>query len=266
MQVVTPPPPSIAAAVLPPIDRGNDVPVSVPSSDSESRFDVHVNDAPGAAFFLGLVENTKYSVVLHPSIAGEISLSLNNATMSEVLQTVADVYGYEIKRDSNRIYVMPPGLRTEIFELNYLNLDRRGQSQTWVSSGQISDKVSGDSGGSSNNTTTSGSSPKFNSGSSISTSNGSDIWSELVSSVASIIGRGEGRSVVTNPNAGLLVVHAMPWELRDVEEYLKRIESSLNRQVILEARILEVTLSDGYQAGINWSQLVDKDGFETTFS
>ncbi len=163
---------------------------------------------------------------------------------------------------------MPAGLRTQIFELNYLNLNRRGQSQTWVSSGQIADKVAGGSSGtrSSNNISGSNRSPKFNSGSSIATSNSSDIWGELVQSVASIIGHGEGRSVVTNPNAGLLVVRAMPWELRDVGKYLRKTEESLHRQVILEARILEVTLSDAYQAGINWSQLLDKDGFETTIS
>lgn len=267
-QLPPPPPVTVTAAILPPIHHAADVPVEVPTSETESRFDVHVNEAPGAAFFLSLVENTPYSVVLHPNIGGVITLSLNDATLSDILQTVEDVYGYDIQRKGDRIYVMPAGLRTQIFELNYLNLNRRGQSQTWVSSGQIADKVSGSSSGTRSNNSISGAnrSPKFTSGSSIATSNSSDIWGELVQSVASIIGQGEGRSVVTNPNAGLLVVRAMPWELRDVGKYLRRTEESLNRQVIIEARILEVTLSDAYQAGINWSQLLDKDGFETTIS
>ncbi|MCP5045137.1 MAG: hypothetical protein GY944_29250 [bacterium] len=261
---VRPPPATVTEAILPPITRVAEVPLRVPQVESESRFDVQVNEAPGAAFFLSLVEDTPYSVVLHPDISGEITLSLNDATLSEVLTTVQDVYGYDIQRKGDRIYVMPAGLRTKIFELNYLNLERRGQSQTWISSGQITDKISGD--GSGGGSLTSGSSPKLSSGSSVATANDSDIWNELVRSVVSIITNGEGRSVVTNPNAGLLVVRAMPWELRDVADYLERIEESLNRQVILEARILEVTLSDGYQAGINWSQLVDKEGIETTIS
>ncbi len=259
-----PPPATVAEAILPPITRAAEVPLQVPQVERESHFDVQVNEAPGAAFFLSLVEDTPYSVVLHPDISGKITLSLNDATLSEVLTTVQDVYGYDIQREGDRIYVMPAGLRTKIFELNYLNLERRGQSQTWISSGQITDKISGD--GSGGGSLTSGSSPKLSSGSSVATANDSDIWNELVRSVVSIITNGEGRSVVTNPNAGLLVVRAMPWELRDVADYLDRIEESLNRQVILEARILEVTLSDGYQAGINWSQLVDKEGIETTIS
>ncbi len=264
VEVRPPPPATVTEAILPPIDRTAEVPKSAPPVEEESRFDVQVKEAPGAAFFLSLVEDTPYSVVLHPEISGEITLSLSDATLSDVLDTVRDVYGYDIQRDGDRIYVMPPGLRTEVFELNYLNLERKGQSQTWISSGQISDKVS-DS-GSDSGSADSGESVTFTAGSSIATANDSDVWSELVRSVASIISNGDGRSVVTNPNAGLLVVRAMPWELRDVERYLKQIEDSLNRQVILEARILEVTLSDGYQAGINWSQLVDKDGVETTFS
>jgi MSHA biogenesis protein MshL len=258
----TPPPQSVVDAVMPPMEHTTDLPTPEPPKVTESRFDVHVNEAPGAAFFLSLVENTPYSVVLHPEIGGEISLALKDATLNEVLSTVQDVYGYEIERNGNRIYVMPAGLRTQVFELNYLNLDRRGQSQTWVSSGQITDKVSG---GESGGSETSGKS-SFSSGSSIATINGSDIWKELVQSVRSIIGTGEGRSVVTNPNAGMVVVRGMPWELREVGSYLDMMEKSLNRQVIIEARILEVTLSDKYQAGVNWSQLIDKDGFETTIS
>ncbi len=264
VEVRPPPPATVTEAILPPLDRTAEVLPAQPPVEEESRFDVQVKAAPGAAFFLSLVENTPYSVVLHPEISGEITLALNDATLSDVLATVQDVYGYDIQRDGNRIYVMPPGLRTEVFELNYLNLERKGQSQTWISSGQISDKVSGSGGDS--GVIESGSSPKLSSGSSVATANDSDIWGELVRSVASIISNGEGRSVVTNPNAGLLVVRAMTLELRDVERYLTQIEDSLNRQVILEARILEVTLADGYQAGINWSQLVDKDGIETTFS
>ncbi|MCH7867432.1 MAG: pilus (MSHA type) biogenesis protein MshL [Myxococcales bacterium] len=262
------PPATVAAAILPPVNHNTHSLVDVLTTDTESRFDIHVNGAPGASFFLSLVENTSYSVVLHPDITGEITLSLSDATLTEVLAAVRNVYGYDIQRDGQRIYVMPAGLRTEIFELNYLNLERRGQSQTWVSSGQISDKIEGGNSdfGSGGGTSGSNASPRFNSGSSISTSNGSNIWRELIQSVSSIIGNGEGRSVVTNPNAGLIVVRAMPRELRDVGNYLSRVEESLNRQVIIEARILEVTLSDAYQAGINWSQLVDKDGFETTIS
>src|SRR5207245_1748979 len=61
------------------------------------------------------------------------------------------------------------------------------------------------------------------------------------------------RSVVVSPQSGVVVVRAMPEELRNVSAYLKASQLSVDRQVILEAKILEVQLNDSYQTGINWA-------------
>ena len=69
-----------------------------------------------------------------------------------------------------------------------------------------------------------------------------------------IVGNGkDGRSVVISPQSGVIVIRAMPDELRSVATYLKATQLSVDRQVILEAKILEVELSDSFQSGINWS-------------
>jgi MSHA biogenesis protein MshL len=52
-----------------------------------------------------------------------------------------------------------------------------------------------------------------------------------------------------------VVVKALPGELNSVRDFLERSELSVKRQVILETKILEVRLSDSFQAGINWSQI-----------
>jgi MSHA biogenesis protein MshL len=52
----------------------------------------------------------------------------------------------------------------------------------------------------------------------------------------------------------------MPMELREVEKYLHSTDQAMHRQVILEAKILEVELNDGYQAGINWAKLKNQGG------
>jgi MSHA biogenesis protein MshL len=58
---------------------------------------------------------------------------------------------------------------------------------------------------------------------------------------------------VVTPHSGIVVVRAMPDELRGVEQYLRETRLSVERQVMLEAKIVEVTLASGYQAGINWA-------------
>lgn len=66
---------------------------------------------------------------------------------------------------------------------------------------------------------------------------------------------GEMRSIVISPQSGLVVARALPYELREIERYLKQSEANVQRQVILEAKLIEVELNDGFQSGINWSGL-----------
>jgi len=88
-----------------------------------------------------------------------------------------------------------------------------------------------------------------------------DFWKDLRESLTAIIGTANGRMVVVNPQAGIVVVRAMPEELNMVESFLGTTHTTVNRQVILEAKVLEVELKDGYQTGINWSAI----GGNTTF-
>jgi MSHA biogenesis protein MshL len=71
-------------------------------------------------------------------------------------------------------------------------------------------------------------------------------------SLNSLVGSAGGRGVVLNPAAGVIVVKATPAELLQVEKYLSAIQLSIERQVMLEAKIVEVLLSKDAQAGINW--------------
>ena len=95
----------------------------------------------------------------------------------------------------------------------------------------------------------------------ISTSSTSDFWSELKASLEAIVGSSkDSRSVVISPQSGVVVVRAMPDELRNVEAYLKATQVSVDRQVILEAKILEVQLNDNFQSGINWASFASFRG------
>jgi MSHA biogenesis protein MshL len=90
-------------------------------------------------------------------------------------------------------------------------------------------------------------------GSVIDTVNNSDFWADLEVTLIAIVGAGEGRQVVVNAQSGVVFARGMPEELRAIGEYLERIHGAAKRQVILEAKIIEVTLSDGFQAGVNWA-------------
>ena len=65
----------------------------------------------------------------------------------------------------------------------------------------------------------------------------------------------EAASVIANPEAGVITVRATARQHEKVQEFLDRVMSSARRQVLIEATIIEVGLSDGYQQGIEWSRL-----------
>ena len=97
-------------------------------------------------------------------------------------------------------------------------------------------------------------------GSRVSTTSKTDFWTELAGAVRGMVGSGEGRSVITSPQAGIMAVRAMPEELRQVDKFLKAAQIAVERQVMLEAKIVEVELRDGFQSGIDWSALRNGGG------
>jgi MSHA biogenesis protein MshL len=228
----------------------------------EKQFDLFAEQVPARTFFLSLVENTGYNITVHPDVDGKISLQLKKVTIPEVLDTIRNVYGYDFKQTRQGIEVLPATLQTRAFSVNYLDINRGGQSETQVSAGPLKTGGQGGTSGTStssqggstgSSTTSTGGQQSLVVNSKISTSNKTNFWIELKIAVETIIGTGEGRQVAVSPMSSLIVVQAMPSELKRVAEFLKSADLALNRQVILEAKILEVELNDSFQAGINWS-------------
>ncbi|WP_392341800.1 pilus (MSHA type) biogenesis protein MshL [uncultured Shewanella sp.] len=273
-QAITPPPAAMPEDVQRELNGNNVLSQSARALPAERRFDVSANEVDARVFFPSLVKDTPLSVAVHPDVQGKISLSLKAVTLSEAIQVVEDIYGYEVNREGRILRVFPSGMRTETFPLNYIYMQREGLSLTSVSSGRISDQNNNSSNGSSNSST-SNSSNSSNSNSSNGNSNSSDntngtfirsttktdFWGELQATLMSIMGEtGGGRQVVVTPQAGLVTVRAFPDELRQIRSFLQIAESHLQRQVILEAKIIEVTLSDGYQQGIQWENVLGHAG------
>ncbi|MCL1057123.1 pilus (MSHA type) biogenesis protein MshL [Shewanella gelidimarina] len=248
-----------------------------PAKRAERRFDVSAHEVDAKVFFPSLVQGTPLSVAVHPDVSGQISLSLKGVTLQETLQVVEDIYGYEVSREGRILRIYPAGMRTETFSLNYLYMQREGLSLTSVNSGRISDDNNSSSGGNSSdsgnnsnsnnssnsdsNSSSSNSSSEKTNGTFIRSKTKSDFWGELKETLVSIVGEsGGGRQVVITPQAGLVTVRAYPNEIRQVRNFIKTAESHLQRQVIIEAKVLEVTLSDGYQQGIHWESVLGHAG------
>jgi MSHA biogenesis protein MshL len=259
-------PPEIVKALKP---ESLDLARSARSQLSLKRFDIAANSVNIRHFFANLVAKTPYSVAFHPDLVGTISLQLKQVTLDEVIASVTDLYGYTIRKSGRIIQILPAALTSETFNFNYLLVKRNGISKTSITSGGIAERGNSSNNGGNSNSNSGNNSygNNYSNGSASSGTNGTfiesrtetDFWGELEKTLLGLIS-GEGRRVIISPQAGVITVRGFPDEIRVVKEFLRQSEQNIQRQVILEARIIEVTLDDGYQQGIEWQNILTKIG------
>jgi MSHA biogenesis protein MshL len=269
---------SVAKALLPPVaELASQMPKA--RAALEERFNVNVNNASAQQFFHSLVEGTRYNMLVAPEISGSVTLSLKDVTLKEALDAARELYGYEYTMDGTKVYIRPLTMQTRMFRVNYLVGQRNGQSNLRVASTSVSDNLNQNAGGAGGTSLSPQGAQQGSSGqnqaqnqnqdgrngrvdsANVSTTSRSDFWTDLRTSLQTIVGSTEGgRSVVINGQSGVVLVRAMPKELRDVEEFLRATKSAVERQVILEAKILEVELNESFQSGINWASFASFKG------
>lgn len=227
---------------------------------SEPRFDLSVVNAPATQVFMALVSGTRYSMLLPPDVSGSLTINLKDVTLVEALDTIRELYGYEYRIQGKRIFIEPNTIKARVFQINYLSSRRRGSSDLRVTNNSLSGSTTA---GSTSATPTAVQSTAGGAGmptagrsedtTRVQMSTDSDFWGDLSRALTTIVGSADGRSVVINPSSGVVLVRALPNELRNVDKYLKATQLIAERQVMLEAKIIDVTLADGFQAGVNWS-------------
>ncbi len=254
-QPVAPASPVAAPAITPMAAPVYAAPAAAPARGFEPRFDLSVHNAPAAQVFLQLGVNTPYNILVSPEIAGNVTLSLKQTTVPEALETLRELFGYDFRMASgNRVFVYPNTVQTRLYKINYLPGRRVGASDLRVSSSSIGQGSGGTSTGTGSTSGSSGSTvTRGQDTSSVRMTSDTDFWREVQEALSNLVGKESGRSVTLNPSAGVIVVRATPAELRQVGDYLRAIQLTIERQVMLEAKIVEIKLSKGSETGVNWT-------------
>lgn len=265
------PPPQLNQELLAEVARYQ----ALPAPTSQKMFAVSANNVDVRPFFDALVEDTPYSVAVHPAVSGQISLTLKEVALEDVLTIISRMYPLDVFLEGKVIQVMPSQLKTESIPVNFLMIKRFGVSNVSVIAGGVSEQDQnngGNNGGINGNNNISGNAlggqggfggqgglggnniQQLN-GSNIQTTSENDFWNDLKEALKVLVSPTEGRQVVVSPQAGLVTVRALPSEIAVVKDFLNQSQESLQRQVVLEARIIEVTLNDGYQQGVRWDRI-----------
>ncbi len=225
-------------------------------ASAEGRFDLVVNQAPASQVFLQLGGSGPYNILVPPDLGGSVSISLRNTTVMEALAALRELYGYDFKLTGNRVFVYPNDVQTRMFKISYLSGRRQGVSDLRVQSSSIVQSPGSGSNGSASsggNGASAGKSATALEMSAVSMTSDTDFWRDVRDSLNSLVSQGKGSAVTINPGAGVIVVRGTPAELRQVGEYLRAVQITIERQVMLEAKIVEVQLNSAAQTGVNWS-------------
>ncbi len=242
---------------------------------AEKRIDISARDVDAGVFFSSLIRDSSYSVAIHPNVSGKITLSLKQVTLPEALAVIEDMYGYEIKLKGNVYHIYPVGMRIASFTLDYLFMNRMGGAKVTVLAGHLSssaDNQDNDNNNDNNNNNNNSANNNFtgdsetggdeftgdfassslDDGTEIVTVTSTNYWAYLDNKIRALLGGKTGRDVIVSPMSGTITIRAYPDEIRNVKEFLENETDHLNRQVILEMQLIEVTLSDRYQQGVSW--------------
>lgn len=198
-----------------------------------------------------------------------ITLTLKNISVEDALSVIFSSADYFYKVKDNMLTVK--AVDTKVFELGYPSVL---QNYNVSVGGDITG--SGSAGGSSGGTSGSASTVSSNLRGSLTQTVTSDasaynLWDSIDKGLANILGTtaasapaatsgqqaaaGMRQTYVINKLTGTIIVTASKTGLEQVSRFLDTIKKIINRQVFIEAKIIEVQLTDGFQFGINWNFL-----------
>lgn len=278
------PPPVTTAPIPEPVTRSFSLPPPKPVPRAET-YSVVVHNVAVADLLFALARDAKLNVDVHPGLSGTVTLNAINQTLPQLLARIAKQVDMRYELDGPNLAVMPDSPFLRIYKVDYVNL-ARAVTGTVATNTQISTTNATLAGG-----TSAGSAAGGNvSSTKIENVSRNQFWESLEKNVQDILretdklvalggrdasrndkapaetgnqNRGESRdyiyreaaAVIVNRETGVVTVRASGRQHERVQQFLDRVTASARRQVLIEATLVEVTLSDGYQQGIDWSHL-----------
>jgi MSHA biogenesis protein MshL len=233
-----------------------------PTAAPEPRFSVNFTSVLPEVAFLAVLRDTPLSVAVDPELKTPLSISLRDATVREALEVLRELHGFEYQLVGRQLIVRSGEMQTRMYRVSYPVFSRNGRSEIRVVSGSITGSSPGGGGaGGAMPPGVPGATPTppqaagggGSESSRVTTAMRNDVWGEIQDSVRLIVGDKEGSNVVISPQTGTIIVRGMPREQRAVAAYLESARLSIERQVMLEAKIVEVQLRESVNTGINWA-------------
>ncbi len=225
---------------------------------AEPTHTVVVYDVPLSELLFSLARDSSLNLDIDPEISETITLNAVEQTLPALLERISKSVDirYSIEGNVLRVERDSPFIRN--YAVDYLNMTRNSIGTVAVST-QIS---STGAGGDGNASTRDNSSDTV-----VESQTDHAFWDSLQQNIEAIISDGSvadttlstvNSNIIVNRESGIVAVRATSRQHQEVESFINTVQVSTQRQVLIEATIAEVNLSDRYQAGIDW-RLVNPD-------
>ncbi len=264
METAKPQPPpeeKLKELVVPQMEEAKKVP--------DKLFSIYARDSNVQDVLLAFSKESELNIVLDPELAGKVTIDLKRVTLKEALDAILSPMGWTYSIDARFVKISRPRMETRLFTLNYLATRRTGKREVYASTSTGGGLQSSPLPGQQTALSLGGTRTGYTDLVSV---DEVDLWREIHRGLEGLIfGTVEekevppekekptwtrtdekGKKLIINKTTGTIMVTDHPLNLNKVASYLETVEGSSQRQVTIQAKIMEVILSDGHKEGINW--------------
>jgi general secretion pathway protein D len=265
-------PPASEPAAIPQVSQTTYLPQPQAVPHDAETYTVVVNQVPVRELLFALARDSQINIDIASGIEGTVTLNAIDQTLLQILDRIALQVPLRYQLTDNLLSIMADDPYLYSYKVDYLNMERSSTSRVALATrvgtvGSADVTGSGAGAGVTDN----------NSEASIENLSRNEFWDTLITNVAAIMGlqdleeaddsvRGNTQ-IIVNREAGYLSARATSSQHREIQHYIDQVTASARRQVLIEATIVEVTLNDTFQAGIDWQILgADPSGVDVTQS
>ena len=231
---------------IPPVVQQAPIIAAPEPAEPLQTFTVVATDLPASELLFALARDARLNLDINPAITGRVSINAIDQTLPQILERIS-------RQVSLRYYVDGPNLVvdldkpfTRVYRIDYLNMARTTQSSVGIETAlaQADEGSSGDS------------------STSVANAASNDFWQSLENNLALLANRdGEDGTVISNRESGTISIRATSGAHEDIQRFIDQVTSSARRQVLIEVTVVEVTLNDDFQAGVDWSRIANGEGW-----
>jgi len=232
---------------IPPVVEQVPIIAAPEPAEPMQTFTVVATDLPANELLFALARDARLNLDIDPAIDGRVSINAIDQTLPQILKRVSRQVKLRYYLDGPNLVIEEDRPFVRQYRIDYLNMSRITTSSVGIETALGGDEETGSTGDSSTEVTNDSS---------------NEFWKTLEDNIALLASPGRFKgTVISNRESGTISVMTTSAAHEDIQRFVDTVMGSARRQVLIEATVVEITLNDDFQAGVDWSRIAVGDGW-----